>query len=223
MEITYRDVFGANPGELIEERHGTNWRPCPAVVSIRSLLGAHHVFPSIGGNGPFRRGSRTEFNRHHAGLAADIMIPPSNTSLVALGQHLVKLFIEHKNIMRWRGLIYQHISLTFTGNPTGDFNKFNWGADDHMNHIHIDWHSSANVSWAENITTIPCRLVNGTEIELRSIQGNRIASSIRWTAQAETNFQHDATLSAAIDSLMERHRAGQLTSVDLPREIGLVR
>lgn len=223
MEINYRDVFGANPGELIEERHGVNWRPCPAVVSLRSLLGAYHVFPSIGGVGPFRRGHRTEFNRHHAGLAADIMIPPGNAPLVTLGQHLVLLFIEHKNIMRWRGIIYQHVSINSSGNPTADFHRATWGADDHLNHIHIDWHSSKNVTWAENITTIPCRLANGTEIELRSMQGNRIASIIRWTPQAETNFQHNAALSEAIAALMERHRAGQLTPIDLPRAIGLVR
>jgi|GEM_PF-3567048 len=222
MEINYRDVFGANPGELIDERHGTPWRPCPAVVSIRSLLGAHHVFPSIGGAGPFRRGNMTEFNRHHAGLAADIMIPPSNAPLVALGQHLVLLFIQRKDIMRWRGLIYQHISLTFTGTPTGDFHKYNWGADDHLNHIHVDWHDSRNVTWAEGITTIPCRLTNGTEISLRSMQGNRIASIIRWTAQAETDFQHNATISDAINELMGRHTRGELTQIDLPRELGLV-
>lgn len=222
MERTYRDVFGANPGELIEESHGVNWRPCPAVVSIRSLLGAHNIFPSIGGVGPFRRGNQTEFNRHHAGLAADIMIPPSNTPLVTLGQHLVLLFIEHKHIMRWRGIIYQHVSLTFTGAPTGDFNRFNWSADDHLNHIHVDWHDSRNVTWAEGITSIPCRLSDGTETQLRPMQGNKIASVIRWTQQAETNFQHDPTLSAAITALIERHRRGELTPINLQQAVGLV-
>jgi hypothetical protein len=210
-------VFGASPGQEISEGQ-MNWRPCPAVASLHSLLGRYDVF---GGHLGGRSGYYNEFNRHHAGLACDIMLRPSDAGLVRLGQHLFKLFVEKKHIMRWRGMIYQHVALTFSGQPTADIRPNRWRDSDHINHIHIDWHDSRNVTWTQ-IDSIPFRRRNGTTTTLTPKQGNRIAASIAWTQQAMTDYRQNTELQNALDALIAQHRQGSLTPLDLQREVGLV-
>lgn len=214
--VTYQEVFGAEPGQEIQERHGMTWRPCPAVTALRGLLGSFSdVFPArkLGG----RSGYWNEFNRHHAGLAVDIMLDPRNEAEVRLGQNLFMLFVRHKQTMQWRGMLYQHVSINFSGNVG------NYRPADHENHIHIDWHNSGNVTWFSPIEFIPLRKNDGTLRQLRPKQGNRIASSIRWTQQAMTNFRQDLNLQNDLNDLIQKHRQGQLERLDLARETGLVR
>jgi len=214
--VTYAEVFGAEPGEEIRENHGLTWRPCPAVLSLRALLGAFgDVFPNrkLGG----RSGYWNEFNRHHAGLAVDIMLSPHVDAEVRLGENLFMLLNRHKQIIQWRGILYQHVSINSSGNVG------NYRPDDHNNHIHIDWHDSRNVTWFSPIEFIPLRKNDGTLRQLRPKQGNRIASSIRWTQQAATNFRQNQTLQDDLNDLIQRHRQGQLQRINLAQELGLVR
>lgn len=214
--VTYAEVFGAEPGEEIRENHGLTWRPCPAVLSLRAVLGAFgDVFPNrkLGG----RSGYWNEFNRHHAGLAVDIMLSPHVDAEVRLGENLFMLLNRHKQIIQWRGILYQHVSINFSGNVG------NYRPDDHNNHIHIDWHDSRNVTWFSPIEFIPLRKNDGTLRQLRPKQGNRIASSIRWTQQAATNFRQNQTLQDDLSDLIQRHRQGQLQRINLAQDLGLVR
>jgi hypothetical protein len=220
--ITYEWVYGAPPGQPIRSAP-KRYRACPAVSQLRSLLASYHVFPSLGGEGPHHVNNRIEFSRHQAGLALDIMIPPSNSALVALGQHLFKLFIDYKHILRWRGMIYQHVSMTFGGHRNARLMRFNWRGDDHENHIHIDWHDSRNVTWV-TVETIPLLSRDGSrQISVLRPRdaNNRIAESITWTMEASTIFQHDPNLNREISSLMSRR--GSLPPLDLAREVGLSR
>lgn len=218
--VTYQEVFGAEPGQEIQESHGMTWRPCPAVLALRGLLGSFSdVFPNrkLGG----RSGYWNEFNRHHAGLAVDIMLSPHVDAEVRLGENLFVLFNRHKQIMQWRGMLYQHVSINFAGNVG------NYRPNDHNNHIHIDWHESRNVTWFSPIEQIPWRRSSGAhrgEVQmLRPKQHPRIASSIRWTQQAMTDFRQNQTLQDDLTDLINRHRQGELQRVDLAQELGLVR
>ena len=213
MDITYEMVFGAQPGQEIQEGH-IRWQPCPAVAQLRRMLGPYHAFASLGGSSSHYN----EFNRHHAGLAVDIMIPPGSTSMVTLGQHLFRLFAQHRGIMGWRGIIYQHVSLSSAGTPSAHLFPGHWPGTDHMNHIHIDWHDPRTVEWVP-ITTIPWRRTNGTLVQLHPKQGNRIASRISWPPQAQTQFEHNHTLVTAIAELMARR--DQLSPLNLAGEFGL--
>ncbi len=205
--VTYEEVFGAPPGQEIQESHGMTWRGCAAVTSLRGLLGSYtDVFtPGMLGG---MSGYWNEMNRHHAGVSVDIMLAPGNARLVTLGQNLFLLFMRMQTIMQWQGMIYQHVAL----GPGGAPGEYRGG--DHVNHIHIDWHHSRNVTWSP-ITTIPWRRRNGVLQQLNPKQGNQIASEIRWTAQAQTNFRRDATLMTEMDELIRQHRDNELVSLDL--------
>src|ERR1022692_3295319 len=117
--INYQDVFGVPLGDEVQEAHGVTYRPCPAVDSLRGELLAIPFFRAskVGGMGPLFRlpGFKHEFNRHHAGLAVDIMLNPASDDEEALGHHLVMLFVQAANVMNWRGMIYQDITVDLNG------------------------------------------------------------------------------------------------------------
>ena len=213
MEITYNWVFGVEPGEPVDLGQSRNYRPCNAVTALTNIL--HDIPEFHGGKVQGRSGYLDEFNRHHAGLAIDIMFPPTNIPQVTLGENLFKLFIDHQSIMQWRGMVYQHVSVSSFGHSS------NYGRADPMNHIHIDWHNSRNVTWAENITQIPLARGGVVQRTVTPRQINKVARIIRWTLQSETDFQHDATLIPALDNLMQRFRTNQLQRVNTMQSAGL--
>jgi hypothetical protein len=206
--ITYRDVFGADPGEEITGR--MTWRGCPAVMSLRAILGAHtYLERKLGG----QSGYINEFNRHHAGLAVDIMLSPRDPAQRALGQALFLVFIRFRATMRWRGMIYQHVTCDSLGNATSPLSVGQWETDDHADHIHIDWHSSRNVTWVP-CTRIPVRAPGSpTARNITPKQGNRIASAIEWTAQAMTDFRQDTGLIDAVGEVMDNFSSDNLSEL----------
>jgi hypothetical protein len=207
--ITYQQVFSVtNIGDELRDGQGVNFTPCPAVKALRQILSGHSFFGGgkVQGTGPlYRPWDRNlhEFNRHHAGLAVDIMLNQGSASEVALGQQLVLLFRRHVGTMRWRSIIYQNVTFSPGGGATN--------GGDHRDHIHIDWHDSNNVQWHNGITSVPLRKSNGTVINLPLVQGNKIAKSIQWTAEALTDFTGAAALKSELADLMGKHSRGELT------------
>jgi hypothetical protein len=210
MEITYQQVFSVtNVGDELKEGQGVNYTPCPAVKALRKLLSAHSFFggAKVGGTGPLYRpwdGNKHEYNRHHAGLAVDIMLSPGSATEVALGQQLVLMFRRNVGTMKWRSMIYQNVTFSPTGASNGG---------GHEDHIHIDWHDSNNVKWHTGITSIPLRKKAGTVIQMPLMQGNKIAKSIAWTGEATTDFGGDATLISELADIMGKHSRGELAKI----------
>ena len=210
MEITYEMIFGAPLGQEVRQVNGLPWYPCPAVVQLTNILRPYHAFRSLGG-----RSSRyDEFNRHHAGLAIDIMIDRSNAAMVTLGQHMFMLFLRHQRILRWRGMIYQHVVVTNDGHPMRHMNGMPYRATDHFNHIHIDWFDwTPTYVTKQRVQGIPYRPLHGTPQTLPPRHGAEIATRIAWPPQAETRFETDATLTSAIAALMSSRSS--LEPIDL--------
>jgi hypothetical protein len=211
MVITYQQVFSVtNIGDELREGQAVNFTPCPAVKSLRQLLADHSFFGGgkVQGTGPlYRPWDRNlhEFNRHHAGLAVDIMLNQGSASEVALGQQLVLLFRRNVTTMKWRSIIYQNVTFS----PGG-------GASDgggHMDHIHIDWHNTDNVQWHMGIRSVPLRKSPTAVIQLPLVQGNKIAKSIAWTTEAMTDFTAAAALKSEIADLMAKHDHGELSKM----------
>lgn len=211
MVITYQQVFSVtNIGDELREGQAVNFTPCPAVKSLRQLLADQSFFGGgkVQGTGPLYRPwdrNTHEFNRHHAGLAVDIMLNQGNTSEVALGQQLVLLFRRNVSTMKWQSIIYQNVTFS-PGGGTSD-------GGDHRDHIHIDWHNSKNVQWHTGITSVPLRKNPTTVIQLPLVQGNKIAKSIDWTSEATTDFSAAGTLKSEIADLMARHGRGELSKI----------
>ncbi|HZT38857.1 MAG TPA: hypothetical protein VFA28_13255 [Bryobacteraceae bacterium] len=208
MVITYEQVFGvAKIGDELREGQGVNYKPCPAVASLRKLLTAHPYLAGgkVQGTGPlYVKGPNThEFTRHHAGLAVDIMLDSRNTSEFALGQELVHLFRRNVAVMKWRSIIYANLMF----GPTGGVSA----GGGHEDHIHIDWHDPSNVRWLEPINSIPLRLKSGQLIQLTPKQKPKIAKSITWTAEAETDFATNPTITRELADVMTRHSSGSLS------------
>ncbi len=223
MIITYEQVFGVPLGQEVQESHGVNYTPCPAVKSLKQQLMAHSFFSGnkVGGVGPLYRpwdGNKHEFNRHHAGLAVDIMLNPKIDAEIALGHQLVLLFKRFASVMQWRGLIYQNATIDAVGAAL-QVNR--WTKGGHDDHIHIDWHSSSNAKWRQGVTGVPLRLKNGKVITMPPVDGNRIAETITWTPQAMTNFEGDSTLQQGLNDLMNKHSQGTLTKLNLLTDAGL--
>jgi len=206
--VTYEEVFGASPGKEIQESHGMTWRGCPAVMSLRSLLGGYSDVFTPGMLGGMS-GYWNEMNRHHAGLSVDIMLAPGNANLVKFGQNLFLLFMRMQSVMQWQGMIYQHVSVG-PNNAPGEYR-----GGDHVDHIHIDWHQPQNVTWFSPISSIPWRRRSGVLEQLTPKQGSKIASVIRWTSQAQTNFRQNTSLTSELDELIRKHRNNELESLDL--------
>jgi len=106
--------------------------------------------------------------------------------------------------MKWRGMIYQNVTFSPSGASAGG---------DHMDHIHIDWHNGANVTWKTGITKIPLQLKRGAVIQMPLVQGSQIASSIAWTAEAETALSSASALISDISDLMARSGRGELKKI----------
>jgi len=211
MVITYQQVFSVtNIGDELREGQGVNFTPCPAVKSLRQLLADHSFFggSKIQGTGPLYRSwdrNLHEFNRHHAGLAVDIMLNQGSASEVALGQQLVLLFRRNVGAMKWRSIIYQNVTLSPGGGASNE--------GGHMDHIHIDWHDTNNVQWLMGITSVPLRKKDTTVIQLPLVQGNKIAKSIAWTSEATKDFAAEAALKSELADLMARHGRGELSKI----------
>jgi hypothetical protein len=209
--ITYQQVFQvSNVGDELSEARGLTYTPCPAVTAQRKFLTAH---PFLGGNkvqgtGPLYRPwdrNSHEFNRHHAGLAVDIMLDQKINAEVALGQQLVLLFRRNVAVMKWRSIIYQNV----TFGPGG-------GATDgggHMDHIHIDWHDTNRVQWKNGISSVPLRKNSGEVIQCPLVQGNKVASSIEWPPEASTDFSSDTTIPSELADLMGKNDRGELSKI----------
>lgn len=213
--MRYQDVFGVEPGDDLPAGRGPNYTPCQAVTSLRRLLGSHSFFSGkIGGTGPLvRPGNVHEFNRHHAGLAVDIMLDQRSASEVALGHNLVMLFHRNRAIMHWLGIIYQDVVVDTAGNA----HRYTDGG--HEDHIHVDWFSGG-VTYREGISSVRLMRRSG-DPQILTVRGNHLAEVINWPAESGTNFETDATLIRELGDLMREQAAGNLRLLDLPARLGL--
>jgi hypothetical protein len=218
--IHYQDVFGVPLGSEVQEAHGVTYKPCPAVESLRGELLAIPFFTAgkVGGMGPLFRmpGFKHEFNRHHAGLAVDIMLNPGSDDEEALGHHLVKLFVTLAGVMNWRGLIYQDITIDLNGAVR---TAGRWSKGGHDDHIHIDWHNSLNVTKQSGISQIPLRRRGGDVVQMVPMEGDSIAESIQWSAEAMTSFKANPALQNGLQTLMNNFRS--LPKLNLSAELGI--
>jgi hypothetical protein len=224
--VPYRQVFGVDLGDEVQESHGVNYTPCPAVSSLKRQLLKQTFFSQntakVGGVGPlfvdFGNGLlKHEYNRHHAGLAVDIMLKPG-TGEVALGHALVLLFNQLGSTMKWRGMIYQDVTVDLRGNGTRIASL--WRDGGHDDHVHIDWHNSANVMW-QNISEVPLRRSTGELVTMKAKNGSKIATSIEWAPEAANVFDADPTLAQGLTDVLNDFAAGQLKQRDLKRELGV--
>jgi len=225
--VTYRQVFGVDLGGEVQESH-VNYTPCPATSSLKKQLLKTGFFSQnaskVGGVGPpfvdYGHGVlKHEFNRHHAGLAVDIMLKPGTTE-VALGHALVLLFNRLGTILNFRGMIYQDVSVDLQGNGTRTASG--WGDHDHDNHIHIDWHNTSShyVVW-QDIAEIPLRRTSGELVKMKPKNGKNVAISIEWSSQAATVFDGDPTLAQGLSDVVADYAAGKLQLRNLKRELGV--
>jgi hypothetical protein len=225
--IAYRQVFGVDLGGEVQESH-VNYTPCPATSSLRKQLLNTGYFSQntskVGGVGPpfvdWGHGVfKHEFNRHHAGLAVDIMLKPGTTE-VALGHALVLLFNRLGATLNFRGMIYQDVSIDLQGNGTRTASG--WGDHDHDNHIHIDWHNTSShyVVW-QDIAEIPLRRTSGELVKMKPKNGKNVAISIEWSSQAATVFDGDPTLAQGLSDVLTDYAAGKLQLRNLQRELGV--
>jgi hypothetical protein len=221
--ISYQDVFGVPLGDEVQESHGVTYRPCPAVDSLRSELLAIPFFRAakVGGMGPLFRppGFKHEFNRHHAGLAVDIMLSPASDDEEALGHHLVKLFVQLANVMNWRGMIYQDVTVDLNGATR---TAARWSKGGHDDHIHIDWHDHTKVTKRHGITQIPLRRTaanRGGVVQMVPMEGDGIAEKIEWTTESMTVFKANPALQNGLQGLVSQ--LGSLPKLNLSSELGV--
>lgn len=226
--ITYRQVFGVDLGGEVQESHGVNYTPCPATSSLKKQLLKTGFFSQnaskVGGVGPLfvdqGHGVLThEFNRHHAGLAVDIMLKPGTTE-VALGHALVLLFSQLGSTLNFRGMIYQDVTVDLRGNGTRTAGS--WTGGGHDDHIHIDWHNTSShfVVW-QDIGEVPLRKRSGELVKMKPKNGTRIATSIEWSSEASTVFDGDPTLAQGLTDVLTDYAAGKLQLRNLKHELGV--
>src|SRR5271166_2806664 len=225
--ITYRQVFGVDLGGEVQESH-VNYTPCPATSSLRKQLFKTGFFSQnaskVGGVGPLfvdwgNGVLKHEFNRHHAGLAVDIMLKPGTTE-VALGHALVLLFNQLGATMNFRGMIYQDVTVDLRGNGTRSASA--WTDGGHDNHIHIDWHNTNShyVVW-QDIAEIPLRRTSGEQLKMKPKNGKSVATSIEWSSEAATVFEGDPTLAQGLTDVLNDYAAGNLQPRNLKKELGV--
>ncbi len=115
--------------------------PCPAVQELMQCLTDN--IPFLGEsyrevNGKYlpRLQWRKDgtLNRHDKGLALDIILFSEKFEEDQLAQSLIRVFKKDQYLLKWRGLIFKH---TYVSGLT--FAEQTWDADDHLNHLHIDW------------------------------------------------------------------------------------
>ncbi len=223
--ITYRQVFGVDLGSEVQETHGVVYTPCTAVTSLKKQLLKTTFFSQkpdkVGGMGPLfvqiGQVLNHEFNRHHAGLAVDIMLKPGSNE-VALGHNLVLLFNRLGSPMNWLSIIYQDVTINLNNN--GSRSASLWRNGGHDDHIHIDWHRAGNVMW-QDISQVPLRRRSGEVVMMKPKSNTRIATSIGWTQESGTNFENDPTLAQGLTDVLNSYAAGQLKQIDLKRELGV--
>jgi hypothetical protein len=218
--INYQDVFGVPLGSEVQESHGVTYKTCPAVDSLRSELLAIPFFTpgKVGGMGPLFRppGFRHEFNRHHAGLAVDIMLSQSSDDEEALGHHLVKLFVQLASVMNWRGMIYQDVTVDLNGATR---TAAPWTKGGHDDHIHIDWHNHTKVTKKSGITQIPLRRAGGVVVQMVPMEGDSIAETIEWTTESATVFKANPALQNGLQGLVSQ--LGNLPKLNLRSELAV--
>jgi hypothetical protein len=216
MNSTYKQAFGVDLGSEVQESRGVNYSPCTAAKSLKAQLLQTNFFsnnPSkLGGVGPlYRYGYKHEYNRHHAGLAVDIMLR-QGTNEVTLGHNLAVLFYKFASIIKFRGMIYQDVTVDLI---SGNRVVKPWLGGGHEDHIHIDWHNPGNTTWKEGITQIPLRRRDNSVVQMTPVDGSHIAESILWAPEAATNFESDSGLQAAIQALLTQFDAKTLQDVDM--------
>ena len=215
--ITYQDVFGVPLGQQVEESRPLGYWRCPAAESMRSQLSGTPFFASkqdkLQGVGPlYKDNYKHEFNRHHAGLAVDIMLLPK-TDEVTLGQNLVVLLNQFADTIKFRGMIYQNVTVDL---ESGTWRAKRWSKGGHENHIHIDWHDTNRTRWTPIDGTIPLRLRNGNVVvQMTPVDAGRIANAIEWAPESGTQFAQDTDLQNALVALVDRWTRGLLQPVDL--------
>jgi hypothetical protein len=219
--VTYEQVFGVPVGGELSAGQAVAYTACPAVQSLNRQLLAFSFFSAagiLGGRGPLLRpGPKHEFNRHHAGLAVDIMLNMNNDQYVALGQQLVVAFWKLGSVMQWRGVIYQDVTLDLVA---GTRRAATYRGGDHFDHIHIDWCDPHRVVWHNGISSVPYRVGSVVQQIPVSDPGHRIAQEIPWPVEAMTIFETDATVRKALGDVMARHAAG-LPKMVLADALGL--
>jgi hypothetical protein len=227
--ITYRQVFGVDLGGEVQESHGVSYTPCPATSSLKKQLFKTGFFTQnaskVGGVGPLfvdwgHGVLKHEFNRHHAGLAVDIMLKPGTTE-VALGHALVLLFNQLGATLNFRGMIYQDVTVDLQGNGTRSASA--WTDGGHDDHIHIDWHNTGShfVMW-QDIAGVPLRRISGGDpVTMQPKNGKSIATSIEWSSEAATVFDGDPTLAQGLTDVLNDFAAGKLQPRNLKRELGV--
>jgi hypothetical protein len=228
--IKYDWVFGVALGQQLDEKLGVrNYSRCKAAQSLFDHLARHAFFGGrrLGGTGPLFRNKdgvlKHEFNRHHAGLALDIMLDQGPDDII-LGKHLVVLLQRLCPTLRYYGLIYRNVALNKGNNAAGQVSPDCYGKNDHNDHIHLDWHGGDSQVSYQPIATVPMLRKDGkTVVDLVPMNGASIATEIRTTTEAGTDFSQDATVQSEIANLMNRHSQGQLQDIDLVTGVGLVR
>ena len=223
--VTYRQVFGVDLGDEVQESHGVTYTPSPAVSSLRKQLFKTPFYTQnagdVGGVGPLfvdwgHGVLKHEFNRHHAGLAVDIMLSQPE---VPLGHALVLALNRLGTIMKWRSIIYQDVTINLNGNGTRTPSVYS--GNDHDDHIHIDWfQAKPNVVW-QNIAEIPLRRLNGNVVTMKPKNGSSIAASIEWTAESATVFESDPTVAQELSQATSAFQSGQLQAIDLKKAVGI--
>ena len=214
--ITYQDVFGVPLGQQVDESHPLGYWRCPAAEAMRSQLSGTPFFASrqekLQGIGPlYRDNYKHEFNRHHAGLAVDIMLTPK-TDEVTLGQNLVVLLNQFADTIKFRGMIYQNVTVDL---DRATWRAQRWSKGGHDNHIHIDWHDTNRARWTPITDSIPLRLGSGRIVQMMPVDAGRIANSIEWAPESGTLFGQDVDLQNALVALVDRWSRGLLQPVDL--------
>ena len=121
--IPYKQVFGVDLGQEVQEAHGVNYTASPAAASSKQLFKTAYYTQNaskVGGVGPLfvdwgHGVLKHEYNRHHAGLAVDIMLS-AKANEIPLGHALVLAFNRLATTMKWRSIIYQNVTINLNGN-----------------------------------------------------------------------------------------------------------
>lgn len=221
--VTYQEVFGAPLGSEIRNKPIVPYFGSPAAESLRDLLRPTSFFKSrqykLAGGGPVvRPGFVHEFNRHHAGLAVDIMLEPK-TDEVTLGQNLVVLFNHFASVIRFRGMIYQDVTVDIIGTT---WVAKRWAGGNHDNHIHIDWHTDPNTHYpVPPVLQVPLRQADGSVVPIPAANKQTgIADQIAWTTESQQTIT-DLAFKNALNILVDQFTRGQLLPMDLDRSLAV--
>src|SRR5262245_32951235 len=168
--VTFQEVFGKEPPPTNPKWAPVSPpATCPAVSELYDTLLSFDFFRGkswFDSQSIVQKYAPAELTRHNAGLALDIiLISPRHPNFMhpttkqttlteaqesladydqAVAHHLVKAFIELKQKMNFRGLIYENVTFDKTASyvprPYTDDTR-------HFTHIHIDWLNLSLVKW----------------------------------------------------------------------------